>query len=164
MPKLWGWGCMGPHLPHSACSHHFIWLASLRVRWRLLLCKFFWIKLNRVSDLRSEWYMYHTKNKSWLVLCGESVWKRSRLPAVAGIEVSPFSEILSSSLVILNTVIFKTWVCVKAAYVCSGITWFTADLYQVPNTQVYVQVPLTPDQVQPKYWSRDSGWWPLAHK
>ena len=46
-----------------------------------------------------------------------------------------------------------------------------ADLYQVPKAQVQVlelqvqvqvprsqvQVPITPDQVQPKYWSKDSG-------
>ena len=45
------------------------------------------------------------------------------------------------------------------------------DLYQVPKAQVQVpevqvrvQVlvprppPITPDQVQPKYWSTDSGW------
>jgi len=36
---------------------------------------------------------------------------------------------------------------------------------QVPRSQiqVQVQVPITPDQVQPKYWSMDSEWWPLAH-
>jgi len=28
---------------------------------------------------------------------------------------------------------------------------------------VQVQVPITPDQVQPKYWSTDSERWPLAH-
>jgi len=33
---------------------------------------------------------------------------------------------------------------------------FVPDLYQVPKAQiqVQVQVPITPDQVQPKYWSR----------
>jgi len=30
---------------------------------------------------------------------------------------------------------------------------FAPDLYQVPRSQVQVQVPITPDQVQLKYWS-----------
>jgi len=38
---------------------------------------------------------------------------------------------------------------------------FVPDLYQVSRSQV--QVPITPDQVQPKYWSMDSKWWPPAH-
>ena len=33
---------------------------------------------------------------------------------------------------------------------------FVPDLYQVPRSQV--QVPITPDQVQPKYSSMDSEW------
>ena len=37
---------------------------------------------------------------------------------------------------------------------------FVPDLYQVPKSQVQVQVQvlITPDQVQPKYWSMDSEW------
>ena len=33
-----------------------------------------------------------------------------------------------------------------------------SDLYQVPRAEVQVQISITPDQVQPKYWSTDSGW------
>jgi len=29
---------------------------------------------------------------------------------------------------------------------------------QVPEPEVRVQVPITPDKVQPKYWSMDNGW------
>ena len=33
-----------------------------------------------------------------------------------------------------------------------------AILCQVPRSQLQVQVPITPDQVQPKSWSTDSKW------
>ena len=43
----------------------------------------------------------------------------------------------------------------------SGI-YQKADLYQVPEAQVQiqvqVQVAITPEQVQPKYWSTDCEW------
>jgi len=84
--------------------------------------------------------------------------------AVSGVHYVWHLALYSSAVLSRNTTSFNY--CAKEdmfydlVFVCllhDNLHFFRTDLYQVPKTQVQVQVAITPDQVQLKYWSTDSG-------